>query len=111
MEAIEIRKDLPVIRVMQGRPESPYFSIILPMGPEPVFTRGQEVHCIHPKTNKLVKGIVTGHFWVCEWGLEPTGFLLGEFGVDPKLLRMALIGRDPAFEKEWFRVIQLLEII
>lgn len=99
----------PVITVMQGRAWSPYFKIIQPVPGIP-FNVGQEVHCINPKNGKLIRGIVTEHFWTFPWKEAPTGFLLGEYGVAPGLLRTVLIASDASFDTDWARVIELKEI-
>lgn len=106
----ELNNDYPVITVMQGRAWSPYFKIIQPVPGIP-FNVGQEVHCINPKNGKMIRGIVTEHFWTFPWKEAPRGFLLGEYGVEPGLLRTVLIASDPSFATDWARVIELREIL
>lgn len=97
------------VLINQGKPEPPYFPIILPVPGIPLKI-GQKVKCTNPKTRKTTKGTVTEHLWVIDWEDPPRGFLFKCWGVEPKLLRKVLEGMDPAFERDnWARVILIRE--
>jgi len=107
----ETASGYPIITIQQGRANhSPYFHIIQPV-PGKEFHKGQEIHCIHPKTKHLTRGIITGNFWTFPWSDPPKGLILREWGVEPGLLYTALRANDPSFEADdWARIIQIKEI-
>jgi len=96
--------------INQGRPKSAYFPIIQPV-PGIVLKPGQQVICKNPKTNQSTTGIVSEHRWVFDWEDPPRGFLFGYWGVEPKLLRTALLQSDPGYEDPWFRIILIRETV
>ena len=97
-----------IITIKQGRSRSAYFYIIQPV-PGIEFSVNQEVRCINPNTNQKTAGIVTEFFWTFDWDEAPRGFLFGIYGVEPKLLREALLLSDPEFKDSWARLILIKE--
>ena len=94
-----------IITINQGRATTDYFFIIQPAPGNIEFKVNQVINCLNPKTNKVVKALVTEHFFTFDWKEAPKGLILKEWGVDAGLLRTVLIGTDPAFEKETARLI------
>ena len=102
--------DRPVIVIEQGRANPSFFHIIEPV-PGREFTVGQKVRCINRKTKIELNGIVTKHFWTFPWDEAPEGWILGIWGVAPKLLRNVLLLHDKGFEDSWARVILVNETV
>jgi len=102
--------ELPVIVIEQGRANPAFFHIIEPV-PGREFRVGQRVRCINPKTKIEINGIVTRHFWTFPWDEAPEGWILGIWGVMPKLLRTVLLLHDKGFEDSWARVILINETV
>jgi hypothetical protein len=103
-----ISDKFPVITVIHGRPSSPFFCITKPV-PGVEMSAGQEIHCINPKTGQVTRGVITGEHWIIPWDSPRRGFILLHYGVEPEVLRKALIATDPAFEKEWAMMVLILE--
>lgn len=100
---------LQTIRVMQGKAASTdYFFIIQPV-PGVMFTVGQPIECVNPKTKVAINGTVTEHYWIFDWAEPPRGLLIKEWGIEPRLLRKLLIDSDKGFEDEWARLILIKE--
>ena len=102
--------ELPVLVIEQGRANPSFFHIIEPV-PGREFTVGQKVKCINRKTKIEVNGIVTKHFWTFPWDEAPEEWILGIWGVAPKLLRNVLLLHDNGFEGSWARVILVNETV
>ena len=109
MEGSEQPLNYPVEVIYQGKGSSPYFFIIQPVPGDYEFHKDQEVHCINPKTDKLIRGTVTGDCWTFPWDEAPKGLIMREYGVTPQLVRTALILADPTFERAWARLIMIRE--
>jgi len=99
-----------IITINQGRATSDYFFIIQPAPGNIEFSVNQVINCLNPKNKKVVKAMVTEHFFTFDWKEAPKGLILKEWGVDVGLLRTVLISTDPAFEKEWARLIIVKEV-
>jgi len=97
-----------IITIKQGRSRSAYFYIIQPV-PGIEFTVNQEVRCINPNTSQVTTGTVSEFFWIFHWDEAPRGFLFGIYGIEPKLLREALLLSDPEFKDPWARLILIKE--
>jgi len=97
-----------ILTIKQGRSRSAYFYIIQPV-PGIEFSVNQEVRCINPNTNQVTTGTVSEFFWTFDWDEAPRGFLFGIYGVEPKLLREALLLSDPEFKDPWARLILIKE--
>jgi hypothetical protein len=97
-----------ILTIKQGRARSTYFYIIQPV-PGIEFSVNQEVHCVNPNTNQVISGTVSEFFWTFDWDEAPRGFLFGIYGVEPKLLREALLLSDPEFKDSWARLILIRE--
>ena len=96
------------IIINQGRANPPYFHIIQPISAD--ICVNDEVRCINPKTHVVLTGVVTEHDWIFDWNDVPRGWILGIWGVEPKLLRNVLLLTDPRFRDDWARVILIKEI-
>lgn len=96
------------IVINQGRANPPYFHIIQPV-PGIELCVNDEVHCVNPKSRVILKGVVTEHNWTFEWSDVSRGWILGIWGVEPKLLRNVLLLNDPGFRDDWARVILIKE--
>jgi len=96
------------IVINQGRANPAYFHIIQPV-PGIELWVDDEVRCINPKTHKVLTGVVTEHFWTFDWNDVSRGWILGIWGVEPKLLRNVLLLSDPGFRDEWARAILIKE--
>ncbi len=102
-----------VTTVNQGRSTSPYFCIIQPSSRFDIIP-GQPIRCINPKTKRITTGVVTKHYWTIDWDEMPIWAevqLLIHYGVEPKLLRTALLASDPGFKDSWARLILIRETI
>ena len=99
-----------ILTIKQGRARSAYFYIIQPV-PGIKFSVNQEVRCVNPNTNQIINGTVSEFFWTFDWDEAPRGFLIGIYGVEPKLLREALLLSDPEFKDPWARPILIKEKI
>jgi hypothetical protein len=100
-----------IVTINQGRAITDYFFIIQPAPANIEFKVNQVINCLNPKNKKVVRAMVTEHFFTFDWNEAPKGLILKEWGVDAGLLRTVLIGTDPAFEKETARLIIVKEII
>ncbi|HZK68324.1 MAG TPA: hypothetical protein VFC36_01875 [Paludibacter sp.] len=106
-------KKREVVTINQGRSRSPYFCIIQPV-PGIEFTAGQPVRCVNPKSKQVTTGIVTEHYWIIDWNEMPVWAevqLMVHYGVEPGILRTALLASDPGFKDEWARLILIRETI
>ena len=102
-----------VITINQGRSRSPYFCIIQPV-PGIEFHVGQPVRCVNPKTQQVTTGIIAKHHWIIDWNEMPDwaeALLLWGYGLEPALLRTALLVSDPEFKDDWARLILIRETI
>lgn len=102
-----------VITIHQGRSRSPYFCIIQPASGEELKI-GQTIRCLNPRTQNMIHGIVTEHFWTFDWEEMETWAevkLLEIYGVEPDVLRTALIASDHRFKDSWARLVLIREII
>jgi len=102
-----------IITIPQGRNRSPYFHIIQPC-PGIEFKIGQPIRCKNPKTHQITTGVVTEHYWTIAWTEMPLWArvkLLEIYGVEPGLLRTALLASDPGFKDDWARLILIRETI
>jgi len=97
---------IPTIR--QGRARSAFFYIIQPVSAMN-FALNQQVRCVNPHTNQVTTGTVSEFFWIFPWDEAPRGFLFGIYGVEPKLLRDALILSDTRFSTPWATLILIKE--
>jgi hypothetical protein len=98
-----------IITINQGRPRSPYF--VAAESPKNFLTGiGSLVKCVNPRTNQETKGKVID-YWTFEWKEAPKGLLLLAYGVDPEVLRKALIDLDKSFEDESIRILLIREMI
>jgi len=94
--------------ISQGKPSSPYFCIAYPMDGDG-FEPGEEVKCIHPRTNKVTTGIYVDRFtW--SWHAIPDSFCLLQFGMNAADYRRALCEAKPEFrDQEQIRILMILE--
>ncbi|HZK95981.1 MAG TPA: hypothetical protein VFC67_17410 [Prolixibacteraceae bacterium] len=107
------KSEMPVVTINQGRSRSPYFCIIQPV-PGIEFTAGQPVRCVNPKSKYVTTGIVTEHYWIIDWNEMPVWAevqLMVHYGVEPGILRTALLASDPGFKDDWARLILIRETI
>lgn len=101
--------EVEITTIRQGRSRSSCFTIIQPC-PGINLKVNQPVKCLNPKTNVLTTGIVLAR-WTFEWESPPTGLLLLAYGIDPKLLRTALLNNDEAYHDPWAIIYLIKETI
>lgn len=94
--------------INQGRPASAYFCVAYPNDIETP-DKGEEVKCVHPRTNKTTKGIYVDRFtWL--WIDIPDSFCLLNFGINAAGLRKALSDAKPEFrDQEQIRLLIIQE--
>ena len=105
--SLTIESEITTIR--QGRSRSSCFTIIQPC-PGIHLKVKQPVKCLNPKTNVLTTGIVLER-WTFEWESPPTGLILLAYGIDPQLLRNALLVNDQAYYDPWAIIYLIKETI
>lgn len=94
--------------INQGRPASAYFCVAYPNNLETPEV-GEEVHCIHPRTNKITKGVYVDRF-TFKWTEIADSFCLLQFGINAAGLRQALNDAKPEFrDQEQIRLLIIQE--
>lgn len=99
-----------MITINQGRSSNkPFFLVADP--DKSRAKRGDEVLCVHPKTQEKTKGIVVER-WSFNWDVDPlNGLILLEYCVKGEQLRRGLEALDPAFKDPNVSLLLIQEII